>query len=966
MTTPDQTMTEAPEGIRQHERDALAAMLNEPAARVAVYGPPGVGKSHLAEAAARRWAHAFNAESPPPVAWVDARTAQPGASFYDELVHALELAPVTEFDRARVLDQIARVLSERGPLLLVFDDADRVAPEVNAFLERVRDCAELRVLLTSRVVMPEAAVRAFSLSPLSPEDAHALFVQAARRARQDYDPGEVPDGVLRALLERLDHLPLAIVLAAARQTIMSTEGLLQRLEKRFQILRPAHAPGERSRRALGEAIGLSWDLLDEVERRTLSQCAVFAGPFDLKAAEAIVDTGSDAAWVGDVLQSLVMKSLIETRQNEARGELSFRVLESIADFGRQNVDAQLLDEAARRHSDYYEALASELDSKVRGPQGERALQRLVMASANLSAAVDRLRPHAPWRARRLLYAMLPTFEVRGLLGAYLDRFDSLRALHPELPMSAREALIRAQILRTAGRLNSALEAIETSQSRINEPSDSPDAAESPPDSPSLAEVMLERGLILADLGRMRESGEVLLSGSQTQGEPFVELNLEHERGRYQLNSARLGYFRDKADADAMLNEAVQRLRVAYEASHQHTHTFYRARISVGWAVALHEQGKTGAALGVLRDAIDAQQSHGYRTNVLNLTYYQALLNYYLGDMDRALAISAELDRGCAQMGLAVLRARNASSRATYAMAAGRVEEARELIDHAISLCDAHAQDYSALIADNQAVLCAWELGATDAFPSVIRRALARAERVGSQVHVGIISAYRLFYDVSQSPEDPKIVEARAQLPECIQPLSQAGELRRPTTSPRWIMLANAWQASLELHAAAWHLEQGDFHMLYDAIETIEALKPRLKDPFVTVYVRHALQLASATRQRYALPEERPEHMLRVSEGGDTVRLDDGEPIDLSSRAPLRRLLLALIERARAGEPSADMDAVIAAGWPGEQIEPRSAANRVYSTVRMLRNLGLGEVIVTDDVGYRVAEGVLIIGHDAAL
>ncbi|WP_230470088.1 ATP-binding protein [Lujinxingia vulgaris] len=959
MTTSSDTSRAPHTMIRARETEALVTMLQEPAARVAVYGPPGVGKSHLADRAAERWATSTE-KTPAPVAWVDARAARPGASFFDALVHALGLAPVTEFEREGVLQQIAHVLRERGRLLLVIDDADRVASDVNALLRRVSDCAELRVVLTSRVVLPDAPVQAFQLSPLSPEDARALFVDAAQRARQGYDPQAVPEGVLDALLERLDHLPLAIVLAAARQTIVSTEGLLQRLEKRFQILRPAHGPGERSRRALGEAIGLSWELLDEVERRVLSQCAVFAGPFDLEAAEAIVHTGDEQAWVGDVLQSLVLKSLVETRHDEARGELSFRLLESIADYGREHVDAQLLEDASERHSDYYERLATELDGRVRGPQGERALHRLLMASTNLSAAVDRLCPHAPWRARRLLYAMLPTFEVRGLLGAYLERFESIRALHPELPMSAREALIRARILRTAGRLNSALEAVETSQSLIADHGDHADEVECRLECPSSAEVILERGLILADLGQMRESGEALLSVSETPGEPFVELNLEHERGRYQLNSARLGYFRDKADAEAMLNEAVQRLRVAYEASHQHTHIFYRARISVGWAVALHEQGKTGAALGVLREAIDAQQAHGYRTNVLNLTYYQALLNYYLGDMDRALAISAELDRGCAQMGLAVLRARNASSRATYAMAAGRVEEASELIDHAISLCDAHAQDYSALIADNQAVLCAWERGDTDAFPAISQRALARAERVGSQVHVGIISAYQLFYRVSQSPEDPKIVEARAQLPECIQPLSQAGELRRPSSYPRWIMLANTWQACLELHAAAWHLEQGDFHMLYDAMEKLETLKPRLKDPFVTVYMRHAFQLASATRRRFALPDERPEHMLRVSEGGDTVRLDDGEPIDLSSRAPLRRLLLALIERARAGEPSADMDAVIAAGWPGEHIEPRSAANRVYSTVRMLRNLGLGDVIVTDDVGYRVAEGVLIV------
>src|SRR5690554_1023369 len=173
--------------------------------------------------------------------------------------------------------------------------------------------------------------------------------------------------------------------------------------------------------------------------------------------------------------------------------------------------------------------------------------------------------------------------------------------------------------------------------------------------------MLERGLILADLGRFEEAGEAWLKGSQAPGGPFVDLNLEHELGRYQLNRARLGYLRDDTQSDEMLNGAVRRLRLAYEASRQHTHTFYQTRISIGWAVALQEQGKNGAALRVLREAIDAQQARGYRSNVLGLTYYLALLTYYSGGLDEALAISAQLDRGCAEMGIAVQRARNASS-----------------------------------------------------------------------------------------------------------------------------------------------------------------------------------------------------------------------------------------------------------------------------------------------------------------
>ncbi|WP_158542378.1 ATP-binding protein [Lujinxingia litoralis] len=944
--------------LRQEEQRTLGTLLDAPGARVAIYGPPGVGKSHLAREVAEAWAEARSpgAVQEASVAWVDARSALPGESFFDTLALALGLGPISEFERERAVDLIAEALGERGATLVIFDDADRVAADLYPLLERVEALDELRILLTSRVVLGDKGVRSYTLSPLSREDARALFITTARQARPVFDPSRVDAGALDALLAHLDDLPLAIVLAAARLTILSVESLLQRLEKRFQILRPAHGGEDRSRQALGEAIGLSWELLDEVERATLAQCAVFSGDFDLEAAEAVIETGREDAWVGDVLQSLVLKSLVNTALSDEGEELRFSVLESVAQYAAAESAPMLIEAARRRHANHYAERAGQLDLEVRGPEGERALKRLLANTSNLSVAAERLRLSEPKRARELLFCMHPTFEVRGLLGAYLERIESIGREHPEVPDSARGALIRAAILRSAGRLDAAFEAVDEAE-RLFESAE----GDASPRAPSRSELLLEKGRVLADLGRMEEAAQAWHQGADAGSSPFVAMQLNNELGRYAINRARLGLAAPDEDAEALFERGLQRLRSSYEAARSVTHVFFRLRISLGWAMALHEQDNTLAGMAVLREEIEALRERDYRTHELSALHHLSLLAYYAGDIREAIAISAESDRGFAEMGLGMQRARNASARTVYLMAAARPEEARDVVAQAVELCDAHHQSFSALVADAQGLLCAWEVGDHELLAIHLPRVQKRLRELHSPGHEAIAAAYDVFAKLHGVGGTLTLHEARTRVDEAVERLSQTGELRRPVEAPRWEAVGRAWRAMVELCAAGEHLEAGRWPEVYDALDEVEGVRLRQADTSITVPLRHAQQLAAEVKRRYALPAQRPTHLLRVQEQGRRVQLNEDAPIDLSSRSPLRRVLLALIERARSGMPSADMEAVVAAGWPGEQIEAKSAANRVYSTVRMLRNQGLDPVIVTDEVGYRIAEGVLIVG-----
>jgi predicted ATPase/predicted negative regulator of RcsB-dependent stress response len=934
---------------RGAEVDEILEVLDDPNGRVGIYGPPGVGKSHLAERLAKTWA-----DRGEQVAVVDGRGMRDLAALLDALVMALGLPPITELDHDDVTTQLGRALSERPRLLVVLDDVGHLRDEVCDLLARLNRDADLRLVVTSRVALEMADVHALALTPLSEEAAAEMFDHHARRARPGFDAAELEGDTLRVLLEHLDRLPLAIELAAARLTILTPQALVERLEKRFQLLRPGHAPGQRSPMALDEAIGISWAMLDEVQRATLSQCAIFEGGFELDAAEQIVAL-DDGGWVGDVLQSLVLQSLVATKTDARTGEMRFYLLESIQAYALEHaddagLDTTGLDATYQRHTDYFSERARAWFERVRGPDGSKALAQLLGETANLTAAFDRLCVDEPAAALDLVVCLAPTFEVRGMLGSYLDRLDACRQLQltddwPE----AREAASRARLLCLGARLDEALESIDRALECDRESH-----------TPALAEMLLYRGQILRGLGRIEEARAAWKRGlaacgeatnEATSDEAFWRFQLQNELGLLELNRARFG----ADDQNDALETGAALLGDAYELASQHTHALYRARPTVGWALALHETGEADRALRLLQGELAVQVEADYRSGELLCRHHVAILEFYAGRFDRALELAEQVDRELAEAGLAGRRARNLSYQAIFANAAGRLDEAGEFVGRALDASELTGQEITSLVADVQGLMIAWERGDEAAMRAHLDRACDTAESVGSPGHASFLAAYESFLLAGAG----RIDEARARCEEAITQLKSAAEYRRPIDAPRWQVVARAWQAVLELSACEFHVDSGNWSRIYDALASVNALERVPDDALTAVARRHARQASERVRREQDLPDEPPSHVLSLGEQGDTFQLDDQPPVDLSSRAPLRRVLIALAERTLAGEPSADVDAVVAAGWPGEDLEAQSAANRVYATIRMLRNLGLKDVIVTDDDGYRLDDDVLV-------
>jgi non-specific serine/threonine protein kinase len=219
-------------------------------------------------------------------------------------------------------------------------------------------------------------------------EAVRLFAARAAFNRPGFTVTDNNAPAVAKVCRRLDGMPLAIELAAARVRVLAVEQIAARLDDRFRLLTGGSRTVLPRHQTLRAAMDWSYDLLSEPERALFRRLSVFAGGWTLEAAEAICPgEGIEAAAVLDLLTSLVDKSLVlvETRTGEAR----YRLLETIRQYSRNRQGRS--GEAAtvqRRHRDWYLALAERAEAELRGPRQETWLERLEVEHDNLRAALE--------------------------------------------------------------------------------------------------------------------------------------------------------------------------------------------------------------------------------------------------------------------------------------------------------------------------------------------------------------------------------------------------------------------------------------------------------------------------------------------------------------------------------------------------------------------------------------------------
>ena len=343
---------------------------------VTLVGAPGVGKTRLSLQIAASVLDAF-----PDGAWL-VELAPLGAP---------ELVPQAVADVLGVREQPGRTLTDTlagylrtRQMLLLLDNCEHLIGAAAGLVETlVRACPDLHVLATSReplAIEGEVTYRVPSLRVAEAEsEAARLFRERAQAAAPSFRVTERNAPVVAQICARLDGIPLAIELAAARVRALSVEQIAARLDDRFHLLTGGSRTALPRQQTLRGAVDWSYDLLSEPEQALLRRLAVFAGGFTLDAAEQMGRL--------DLLTSLVDKSLVQVEEGDD-GERRYRLLETLRQYGLEKLTEHgELAEARDRHRDYFLALAEELAPTLNERADSTLLARLEREHDNLRAAL---------------------------------------------------------------------------------------------------------------------------------------------------------------------------------------------------------------------------------------------------------------------------------------------------------------------------------------------------------------------------------------------------------------------------------------------------------------------------------------------------------------------------------------------------------------------------------------------------
>ena len=398
---------------RQAELEQAGALLRDNRL-VTLVGPGGSGKTRLALQLAADAVEDFEDG----VFWVPLQAvADP------------ELVETTIAQTVGASDGVAGFLRGRRTLLLL-DNFEHLLDAAPSLGELLRETTDVRVLATSREPLRISGEQRFPVEPLPDSDAVTLFVERARAVEPDFTVSPAVQEICR----RLDRLPLALELAAARVSLLSPEDLLARLDRSLPLLTGGARDVPERQRTLRATIEWSYALLEAEERRVLRALSVFAGSFELDAAVAICGTDLDT------VQSLVDKSLVR-RWGSGR----FGMLETIHEYARERlVQSGELAELGRRHAQHYLAVAesTNMSAEAEGRQ-DPGLVRL--EKANFRAALAWSVTHSDVELGLRLAVSLENHWV------FADPFEGARWLETLLAgADGIDTRVRADALRAYG------------------------------------------------------------------------------------------------------------------------------------------------------------------------------------------------------------------------------------------------------------------------------------------------------------------------------------------------------------------------------------------------------------------------------------------------------------------------------------------------------------------------------------
>ena len=386
---------------REREVAEVSALLGQAGVRLlTLSGPGGIGKTRLALQVAAELGERY-ADG---VYFIELAAIVDPALVAATIARALRLREIAD----RALDQTLCLHLSGRHVLLVLDNFEQIVPAGSLVAHLLAMCPDLKILVTSREVLHLQSEQEYPVPPLAlprlptepdhgadaalgtvvQSPAVTLFVERARAARPDFRLSAANARAIAEICARLDGLPLAIELAAARVKLMTPQALLARLARRLALLTDGPRDLPARQRTLRDTIAWSDDLLSENERLMFRRLAVFAGGWTLEAVEGVCPIGRGlTGTLLDGLASLMDKSLVREHQ-ELDGETRFGMLETIREYALDQLEATgELESLRAEHAAYYLALAERAEPALTGPEQAEWLARLEREHDNVRAAL---------------------------------------------------------------------------------------------------------------------------------------------------------------------------------------------------------------------------------------------------------------------------------------------------------------------------------------------------------------------------------------------------------------------------------------------------------------------------------------------------------------------------------------------------------------------------------------------------
>jgi predicted ATPase len=873
---------------------------------ITIVGPPGVGKTRLAMEVLSRGQGRFGEP-----AFVDAASATNQRGLCEATAGVFGEPDPSD---GAPLSRVAATLATGVDRLVVLDNVEQIIEVTRAALDVwLAECPDVTFILTSREPLGVGAESRVELSPLRlPDgdepsgDAVALFVdRASSHANEGTHANEgawtaTDLASIARICRRLDGLPLAIELAAARARIMSPVQIEERLATSWALLSDRRGRRPKRHRTLESALEWSWELLATAEQDALVQCGVFRGGFELDAAEAVFSLDATIL-LDDVLEGLVTKSLLKTRRGRS-GRVRFYTLSVVGAFAASKLDCSGGSRDVRgRHADYFLDWGRAI--LRRSPEAD-AGARLTDEHPNLMAAhehnMERLRENAPraeWLDRALDIARL--FSSRG-------PFESAKRI-----------------------VSDVLDVTETGH------------ASSPASSAT------ERAAVGARMIR----GSILVKSGR-HAEAISELEGAIERARGQMPDL-------EADGLHRLGWAV-----AASGNHEGSHAcFARALALAPIAPELEGQILSGLAIAKtqLGDSARARELLDRSTTLLRSNGTPDMLATNLMCSGWALVEAGQLEAGEQRAAEAAsilerLGAKGDGGNARRilgeaALERGDLDAARLHFDAALELLEAGGRGWLAMHVEAYRGLLLQAAGQPQAARECFSAALATASSGDYR-----ITPLALCYRAGLSCEQDRLEDAARDLQ------SAAACIDGSKAHDRWEIdcVVDLYRGQLDLAQARAAKKRGDLEEARAREASARARSQQAEEGVdippgtADAGVPRVLRSAFVRRAHRALMKQlgASSNELVVGYHGFWMTLPSGERVDLGRRAACRRILWALgRKRLNAPGEGLSLSELFEVGWPGVRAQPKSADWRVYDAMKTLRKLGLASRLCCADGGY---------------